>query len=119
MAELFVYFASFSTDKTFNRIKCILKEKNEGSGPTRNKAINLAKNKYIAFLDSDDIWIPEKLSLHVEFMENNKCAFSHTSYGFIDQNGDTIKKTFHVSNYPISYKDLLKNSYIISYLLTL
>jgi teichuronic acid biosynthesis glycosyltransferase TuaG len=94
------------------RIKCVLKEVNEGSGPTRNKAIELASYKYIAFLDSDDIWIPEKLALHVNFMEKNKSAFSHTSYGFIDENDKIIKQTFHVSDVPVYYEDLLKRTEI-------
>jgi len=99
-------------EKKDSRIKCILKNDNEGSGPSRNKAIELAQNKYIAFLDSDDIWIPEKLALHTDFMEKNDSSLSHTSYGFIDENDNKIKQTFHVSNSPIAYKDLLKRTEI-------
>ena len=41
-------------------------------------------------------------------MEKNSSVFSHTSYGFIDENGKKIKSTFHVSDKPIDYKSLLK-----------
>ena len=99
-------------EKEDSRIKCYFSETNQGSGPTRNKAIEIANGEYIAFLDSDDIWIPEKLQLHVDFMEKKESVFSHTSYGFIDENDTTIKKTYHVSNFPIKYKDLLKRTEI-------
>ena len=97
---------------TDNRIKCFYSEKNQGSGPARNKAIELANGKYIAFLDSDDLWTPEKLQMQVDFMQKNNCAFSHTSYGFIDENDNVIKNTFHVSSMPVNYKMLLKRTEI-------
>jgi teichuronic acid biosynthesis glycosyltransferase TuaG len=95
-----------------SRVKCFLSEQNLGSGPARNKAIENASGEYIAFLDSDDIWIPERLKLHIDFMEQKQSVFSHTSYGFIDEHDKVIKKTFHVSNHPISYVDLLKRTEI-------
>ena len=54
-----------------------------GPGASRNRAIDAASGDIIAFLDSDDIWHPEKLSKHLDFMEKNSSVFSHTSYGFI------------------------------------
>src|SRR5690606_3490087 len=57
-------------------------------------------------------WLPKKLETHVTFMLEMKAAFSHTSYGFIDEEGKIINKTFHVSNKPIGYKDLLKRTEI-------
>ena len=98
--------------KQDKRIKCYFSEENKGSGPTRNKAIEIASGDYIAFLDSDDLWIPEKLQLHVDFMEKKQSVFSHTSYGFIDENDNRIKNIYHVSNFPITYKDLLKRTEI-------
>lgn len=85
---------------------------NSGSGVTRNKAIEMAKGSIIAFLDSDDTWHPEKLERHVSYMNENDAAFSHTSYGYIDENGNKIKNTFHVSAKPVSYHDLLKRTEI-------
>lgn len=98
--------------KKDDRIKFFSMSKNSGSGPTRNKAIELAIGKYIAFLDSDDLWIPEKLQLQVDFMQKNNYAFSHTSYGFIDKDDNIIKNTFHVSSLPVNYGMLLKRTEI-------
>jgi teichuronic acid biosynthesis glycosyltransferase TuaG len=98
--------------KQDSRIKVFLSDKNQGSGPARNRAIELAQGEYLAFLDSDDIWIPKKLEIHIAFMEEKGSVFSHTSYGFIDENDNVIKKTFHVSQEPVKYKDLLKRTEI-------
>jgi teichuronic acid biosynthesis glycosyltransferase TuaG len=94
------------------RLRVFQLPRNSGSGPARNKAMAEAKGSLIAFLDSDDIWHPEKLNRHVDFMIENKALFSHTSYGYIDKNGQKIKNTFHVSQQPVSYTDLLKRTEI-------
>jgi teichuronic acid biosynthesis glycosyltransferase TuaG len=111
-----------STDNSFeiinklaeNESRIIISQNpvNSGSGVTRNKAIEIAKGSIIAFLDSDDTWHPEKLERHVSFMNKNNAAFSHTSYGYIDESGNKIKNTFHVSAKPVSYYDLLKRTEI-------
>lgn len=53
---------------TDSRIQLHQLEQNSGTGVARNKAITLAKGRYISFLDSDDLWKPEKLQKQVEFM---------------------------------------------------
>ena len=58
--------------KKNNRIKLIVNKKNIGAGMSRNKAIKLAKGKYIAFLDSDDLWHPYKLKKQLDFMIKKK-----------------------------------------------
>jgi len=95
-----------------DRIKIFFLDKNQGSGPARNKAINEAKGKYIAFLDSDDFWSPEKLKRHVDFMVEKNAVFSHTSYGFTDEQGKVIRETYHVSDIPVTYSMLLKKTEI-------
>ena len=62
------------------RIRILKNDINLGPGGSRNKAINAASGDIIAFLDSDDIWHPEKLSKHLEFMEKNSSVFSHTHH---------------------------------------
>ena len=51
-----------------SRIKLIASEINQGPGPTRNLGLNQAKGRFIAFLDSDDIWISKKLETQILFM---------------------------------------------------
>ena len=56
----------------YNYIKVMFLEKNSGPSTARNTAWNIAKGKYIAFLDSDDVWHPQKLELQYKFLEKNK-----------------------------------------------
>jgi len=58
-----------------HRIHLLKLNKNSGPGVARNTAITEAKGKYIAFLDSDDLWKPEKLSKQIEFMKASKIPF--------------------------------------------
>lgn len=70
-----------------NRIKYICNEKNSGAAITRNNALKVAKGKWIAFLDADDLWHPEKLKKQVEFMVENGYHFSYTEYVEMDETG--------------------------------
>ncbi len=101
-----------SFKKNDPRIVLIESKTNSGPGVSRNMAIDYAKGEIIAFLDSDDIWHPNKLELHVSFMLENNAAFSHTSYGFIDEEGKSINQTFHVSSQPVDYLSALKRTEI-------
>ncbi|WP_017726158.1 glycosyltransferase family 2 protein [Halalkalibacterium ligniniphilum] len=94
-----------------SRIKHILLNKNSGAAVARNTALKHAKGKYIAFLDSDDLWHPEKLKKQVEFMEKNNYAFTYTNYDIIDEHGNA---TGRIVRPPASmnYNDLLKNTSI-------
>ena len=71
-----------------DRIRCFKNEKNSGAAVSRNKALREAKGQWIAYLDSDDLWMPEKLEKQIEFMEENGYAFSYTNYEEIDVNGN-------------------------------
>ena len=83
-----------------NRIKYTLLEENSGAAVARTRAMELADGEYMAFLDSDDIWLPEKLSAQLDFMKKNDYAFSCTAYEQIDEEDNsldrvikTVKKT--------------------------
>ena len=69
------------------RIKFFHNEKNSGAAVSRNRALREAKGRWIAFLDSDDLWMPEKLEKQISFMEKNGYSFSYTNYEEIDVKG--------------------------------
>ncbi|MCR5180953.1 MAG: glycosyltransferase [Bacteroidaceae bacterium] len=71
------------------RIRVFMQEGNMGAGHTRNKGIENARGRYIAFCDSDDRWLPEKLELQIAFMQQNNYAFTFTSYYTCDEDGNT------------------------------
>ena len=70
------------------RIKYIKNEKNSGAAISRNRALREAKGKWIAFLDSDDVWLPEKLEKQIAFMKKNGYAFSYTQYEEMDEDSN-------------------------------
>jgi teichuronic acid biosynthesis glycosyltransferase TuaG len=94
------------------RIKVYQFENNSGAGLARNFAIEKSVGSFVAFLDSDDVWHPDKLKIQLEIMISRKAVFSHTSYGYILKNGTYSSKIFKVSPGPIGFKDLLKRTEI-------
>lgn len=79
-----VVVAQFSN----SRIRYLKNEKNSGAAVSRNWALREAKGRWIAFLDSDDLWHPEKLEKQLAFMEKNDCSFSYTAYVEIDEDSE-------------------------------
>ena len=71
-----------------SRIRYFKNEKNSGAAVSRNKALRAAKGQWIAFLDSDDLWMPEKLEKQINFMKKNGYSFSYTNYEEIDVDGN-------------------------------
>lgn len=70
------------------RIKLFKLEKNSGAGVARNNSIKNAHGKFIAFCDSDDQWLPNKLKEQLSFMIAKDCALSYTSYLVCNERGD-------------------------------
>jgi len=76
------------TDK---RIRIFSNRQNSGVAVTRNRAIEKAKGRWLAFLDSDDLWCPDKLEKQIAFMERNGHSVSYTKYEKIDELGKPLK----------------------------
>lgn len=93
-----------------DRIKIHKAEKNMGVVKIRNSLTELATGKYIAFLDSDDMWMPEKLERQQFFMNENNISISCTEYIRINENNEKINDVEILEH--IKYSDLLKNNYL-------
>lgn len=72
------------------RIRYLKNEHNSGAAVSRNRALREAKGRWIAFLDSDDLWTPDKLEKQLAFMEKKNCFFSYTNYEEIDEASNSL-----------------------------
>lgn len=93
------------------RIKLFSNSKNSGAAISRNIGINEAQGRYVAFLDADDLWEPNKLEKQVAFMQEKDCAFSFTGYEFADENGKPNGKKVCVPE-RLTYQQALRNTII-------
>jgi len=89
-----------------SRIKLIQLSENSGAAVARNTAIEAAQGRYIAFLDSDDIWLSNKLEQQINYMQSNEIAFSYSAYEKIDEVGRVIGNVGVPDK--LGYTDLLK-----------
>ena len=96
--------------KQEQRIKLIQLTKNSGAAVARNMAIEHSKGRFLAFLDSDDLWLPEKLEKQLDFMQKNHVAFSYSQYVTMDENGET--GSIVPCPRKVTYKQLLKQNVI-------
>lgn len=78
--------SSFQDD----RIHYLKNKQNSGAALTRNRALREARGEWIAFLDSDDIWLPEKLEKQISFMRENGYVFSYHEYTKIDEHSKPL-----------------------------
>lgn len=78
-------------EKKYHKNITFLKQKNMGAAFARNEGIGIATGEYIAFLDSDDIWYPKKLSKQVHYMKENNLDWSHTDYARFKDNPENIE----------------------------
>lgn len=84
--------APFLSDK----IRLIDKEANEGAAAARNTGLEQIRGRYLAFLDADDVWDPEKLEKELAFMKEKNCAFAFTAYEFGDEQARRTGKIVRV-----------------------
>jgi glycosyltransferase involved in cell wall biosynthesis len=74
------------------------KTANKGPAHARNFAVKKANGEYLAFLDSDDLWLPSKLEKQIELMDRTGLVWSHTKYSVFDDVSDISKREFQVIN---------------------
>lgn len=75
-----------------SRVKYYCLEVNSGAAVARTKAMELAEGEFMAFCDSDDLWMPDKLERQLAFMQENGHAFSCTAYEQIDEAGESLNR---------------------------
>ena len=94
-----------------NRIGLAVKERHSGIADTRNLAINMARGRFLAFHDADDVWHPDKLEKQLAFMEEKQAGISYTAYDWIDTEGNSLNKIIHTAG-DLDYDKYLKNTII-------
>jgi teichuronic acid biosynthesis glycosyltransferase TuaG len=92
--------------KKDDRIKLFELKKNSGVTIARNTSLENSIGKYIAFLDSDDYWLKDKLSVQIKFMESKNISFSCTTYGIV--RGDEILNKSFFALEELDYKSYMK-----------
>src|SRR5690606_29390012 len=80
----------------YNSSIVYFKVSNGGPAKARNYGIEMATGEYIAFLDSDDIWLPSKLEKQIDLMQKNHLVWSHTKYEVFDEVRDKTERFFKV-----------------------
>lgn len=105
-----------STDK---RVKLVSLEKNGGAAEARNRGVKQACGQYICYLDADDIWLPDKLIVELQYLRNiqrtedTSAGFVFMGYEFADASGKGLGKVVHVPR-RITYQQALKNTTIFT-----
>lgn len=110
-----------SSDKTWEILKRMCREHgkmycyklaiNSGAAIARNEAMWRAKGQYIAFLDSDDMWLPRKLEKQISILKQEKKGFCYGAIEMIDENGKKLKNKRKIIK-KVDYNVLLKNTVI-------
>ena len=94
-----------------SRVRLIALERNSGPAMARQAAINAARGRYVAFLDSDDLWLPQKLERHLMFMQARGAALSFTAFRRMSADGARVGRLIHVPA-RLTYHELLGHTAI-------
>ena len=93
------------------RIKLTIINSHSGIAEARNQAIKQAQGHYLAFLDADDLWHPEKLERQLRFMQEKHIGFSYSSYDLVNENGVLLNKSVNARK-DMNYRSYLRNTII-------
>ena len=115
-----------STDDSYERIKerirkstqadkihLIRQGHNGGAARARNTGVNVARGRYIAYLDADDVWLASKLEEQLLFMKQKSAAFSFTSYEYGDEHATPTGRIVHVPG-KLTFKKALSQTVIFT-----
>lgn len=94
-----------------SRVRLLRNDKNMGVANTRNRGLSLCRGEFAAFLDSDDIWLPEKLQKQLDLLERSDAALCYTSYGIMDAEGNQSRGDYLVPA-KADFRKLLKENVI-------
>lgn len=95
------------------QIRLLIQDKNQGAALARNRGVQESHGRYIAYLDADDLWVPQKLEKELEFLRKKDAAFAFTGYEFADENAKGTGKVVSVPE-KLTYKEALKNTTIFT-----
>lgn len=98
--------------KQDSRIIYIKLKQNSGAAIARNIGIENSKGRFIAFLDSDDLWDRYKIEKQVNVLKNGTNGFCFTSYSLIDEKGNKLKNKINIKREIVDYSYILKRTII-------
>jgi len=93
------------------RIRLVRQSPRQGPGAARNRGLKEVRGRYVAYLDSDDLWRPEKLEVQVAFMQETNAVFSFAGYSIIDERGEPTGRAVRAPD-RVDYRFLLRNTII-------
>lgn len=94
-----------------DRIKLLVNDKNMGVAKTRNRGFDICRGQYVALLDSDDVWYPEKLKKQLEKLDEQGADFAYCSYAIVDADGKKAKSDY-VTSEQVDFEKLLRENVI-------
>ncbi|MDD6805240.1 MAG: glycosyltransferase family 2 protein [Clostridiales bacterium] len=95
------------------RLRLVKKERNQGAAAARNTGLDMASGRYIAFLDADDVWLPQRLEAGLRFMEEKKAGFVFSAYEFGDEQARGTGKIVHVPE-KLTYRKALSRTVVFT-----